>query len=206
MSNKKEASPQKVAANRANAKRSTGPTTPAGKAKASQNSYRHGFYAKSMFPNERVRAQDEAAYEMLYKAIRDYYSPRGSEEERLVEQLAKENLRRVRVEKIEQQAIAESGVHAFMHSCFIPNILRCETTASHEIRRLTERLEALQEKRGDEEAEFGSEEGEEGDAAGTPAVTCPEPPVTPSGEATELPESCDGQEPAAPLPAPLAAD
>jgi hypothetical protein len=192
MSNKKKASPQKLAANRSNAKRSTGPTTLAGKAKASQNSYRHGFYANSMFPNEQVRAQDEAEYEMLYKALRDYYSPRGSEEERLVEQLAKENLRRVRVERIEQEAIAKNGAGAFVHSNFIPNILRCETTASHEIRRLTERLEALQEKRFAEEAELELEsEGLDGsDAAGEPEAACPELPAD-DPNSDESAEACN---------------
>ena len=107
-----------------------------------------------------------------------------------MEQLAKEYLLRNRVERIEQQAIAKSEVGAFVHPNFIPNIHRCTTAASREIRELTERLEALQEERfAEEEAELESEEGDEGDAAGAPAAACPKPPVTPSGEATAPPES-----------------
>ena len=159
----KAVSSQKLAANRANAKRSTGPKTLAGKAKASQNSYKHGFHSKHLFPNDKLRTQDGADYEMLCNGLRDYYSPQGFAEQSLVEQLAKEYLRRNRVERIEQQEVAKSGVAAYVHTSFIPNIHRCTTAASREIRELTERLEALQEERfAEEEAELESEEGDEG--------------------------------------------
>ena len=178
MSDDKEVSPQKLAANRANAKRSTGPKTLAGKDKASQNAYKHGFHSKHLFPNEKLRTQDGADFEMLYNGLREYYSPQGFAEHSLVEQLAKEYLRRARVERIEQETVAKSGMGAYMHASLIPNILRCETAASHEIRRLTERLETLRERRfAEEEAELESEQGEDGDAAGAPAVTCLEPPT-----------------------------
>ena len=58
--NKKESSPHQIAANRANAKHSSGPRTVAGKAKAAQNSYKHGFFALRLFPNDKLRAQDAA--------------------------------------------------------------------------------------------------------------------------------------------------
>lgn len=44
-------SERRIAANRANAQKSTGPKTPEGKANAAQNARRHGFRAKSLMPS-----------------------------------------------------------------------------------------------------------------------------------------------------------
>ena len=43
------ASPAQIAANRTNAQRSTGPTSPEGKARAASNSFKHGLYAPKHF-------------------------------------------------------------------------------------------------------------------------------------------------------------
>ena len=45
------ASPAQIEANRANAKRSTGPRTAAGKARSASNSFRHGFFSLQNFEN-----------------------------------------------------------------------------------------------------------------------------------------------------------
>jgi hypothetical protein len=47
---------RQIAANRANAKRSTGPKSRAGKARASQNAYRHGLTASMTMDADRVNA------------------------------------------------------------------------------------------------------------------------------------------------------
>jgi hypothetical protein len=46
----KPVSPQKLAANRANAQHSTGPKTPEGKDKSKQNGRKHGFFARQPIP------------------------------------------------------------------------------------------------------------------------------------------------------------
>jgi hypothetical protein len=205
----KPVSPRKLAANRANAKRSTGPKTQAGKAKASQNAYKHGFHAKRLFPNEEVRAQDGADYEMVYHGLQTHYSPKGFVENLLVEEVATLYLRQARLLKFDQELqTGKNAGWAFAvgGGCCssMSNIIRYETAATRRIQQVTERLEALQEKRSAEEAELGFEEGEDGDAAGALTVMCPEPPVTPSGEATEPPKTCDAREAAASLSKPLA--
>jgi hypothetical protein len=58
----KPLSPEKLAANRTNAQHSTGPQTSAGKEKSAQNSYKHGFYSKRLFPTSRDRDRDGADY------------------------------------------------------------------------------------------------------------------------------------------------
>jgi hypothetical protein len=53
-------SPEQLAANRANAAKSTGPRTPQGKVRSSQNARKHGFTA-STFAIVRVEELDEVA-------------------------------------------------------------------------------------------------------------------------------------------------
>jgi hypothetical protein len=55
---------RQIAANRANAKRSSGPRSRAGKARASQNAYRHGLAARMGIDADRITALDELAREI----------------------------------------------------------------------------------------------------------------------------------------------
>ena len=55
---------RQIAANRANAKRSTGPKSRAGKARASQNAYRHGLTACMTMDADGVSAVDASAREI----------------------------------------------------------------------------------------------------------------------------------------------
>ena len=55
---------RQIAANRANAKRSSGPKSRAGKARASQNAYRHGLAARMTMDADRVSAVAALAREI----------------------------------------------------------------------------------------------------------------------------------------------
>jgi hypothetical protein len=103
---KKSVSSQKLAANRKNAQRSTGPQTPAGKQQSSQNSYKHGFYALRLFPNKELLAQDEADYNRVLAAYRRHYAPVGDLENLSVEKIAVESLRLARLLGHEQKILA----------------------------------------------------------------------------------------------------
>src|ERR1035438_7662813 len=63
-------SPRRLAANRANAAKSTGPITPEGKARSAQNSRKHGFTA-STFAVVRLEELDETAN--LRQDLIDFY-------------------------------------------------------------------------------------------------------------------------------------
>src|ERR1039458_6657131 len=54
-------SPERLAANRANAAKSTGPGTPQGKARSAQNARKHGF-TSSTFSLVRLEDVDEVSY------------------------------------------------------------------------------------------------------------------------------------------------
>jgi hypothetical protein len=74
----------KADSNRINARRSTGPRTPAGKARASRNATRHGLTARAvLLPDE-----DAGAFARLARRLRDELRPEGPVERLLVERVA----------------------------------------------------------------------------------------------------------------------
>jgi hypothetical protein len=78
-------SPEQLAANRANAARSTGPRTPEGKARSSQNARKHGFTA-STFAVVRLEDLNEVAH--LREDLIETYRPVNSQELFAVERIA----------------------------------------------------------------------------------------------------------------------
>ena len=77
-------SKQRLEANRANAKRSTGPKTRAGKERSRLNAYRHGLTARLLLDGE-----DAAEFERLRKQLLQDYSPQSILGVELVEDIAK---------------------------------------------------------------------------------------------------------------------
>lgn len=86
--------PEKLAANRANAQHSTGPKTDDGKARVSQNAVKHGLTSKDII----VRPDEREEFEALQADLLAEIAPFGALEGLLFEQLlhAAWNLRRVR--------------------------------------------------------------------------------------------------------------
>lgn len=76
--------PARAAVNRANARRSTGPKTAAGKAVVARNSIGHGIYALSPVVEGLESAQDWEAYR---QAMLDSLEPQGMLEETLAERI-----------------------------------------------------------------------------------------------------------------------
>ena len=82
---KKPVSPKRLAANRANAARSTGPRSAQGKARSAQNSRKHGFTA-SVFAVVRLEELDEVA--RLREDLIACYRPVNSQELFAIERIA----------------------------------------------------------------------------------------------------------------------
>ena len=82
---RKPVSQKQIAANRANAARSTGPRTPEGKARSAQNACKHGFTASS-FAVIRLEELDEVA--RLKDDLVAVYQPANSQELFAVERIA----------------------------------------------------------------------------------------------------------------------
>jgi hypothetical protein len=78
------ASEKQVQANRANAKRSTGPKTEPGKALSRRNAYKHGLTAQTIV----IGDEDPKAFDRLRAELEEEYNPRPGIERELVERLA----------------------------------------------------------------------------------------------------------------------
>jgi hypothetical protein len=84
----------KLAANRANAQKSTGPKTAEGRANSSRNSFKHGLYSKRLVTSR----EQAAALDALKADLRAEHQPANQTEEILVNELAEQfwRLRRAR--------------------------------------------------------------------------------------------------------------
>ncbi|HEY1505414.1 MAG TPA: hypothetical protein VGF92_13995 [Stellaceae bacterium] len=78
------ASPARIAANRRNAKKSTGPKTAVGKAAASHNAMKHGLHAKDVVCAE----EDSREYQEVAEAVFADLAPVGTVEELLADRIA----------------------------------------------------------------------------------------------------------------------
>ena len=86
-----------IAANRRNAKKSTGPKTPEGKATSCMNALRHGLRAeKAVLPNE-----NEEEYAKIHMGLQDLYQPQTIPEQDLVDQAVLAKWKLIRAEVFE---------------------------------------------------------------------------------------------------------
>jgi hypothetical protein len=161
----KPVSPQKLAANRKNAKRSTGPRTSKGKQRASQNSYKHGFFGIRLFPNHELIARDGADYKRIFRAYWSHYSPVGDVEKLYVEKIAVESLRLARVLGHEQKVFAWKNP---FEQRSVDKIVRYESSVSRQLEKAIDQLERLQEAREAESNQFEPSGLESDDAFSEP--------------------------------------
>jgi hypothetical protein len=102
----KMTSERQKAANRANARHSTGPKTPEGKAVVRLNACRHGLFARDVVLPE----EDADAFEDLWNQVRANLSPEGPIEEFLVDRVVNAMWRLWRLTRAET-ALFHSRIH-----------------------------------------------------------------------------------------------
>ena len=168
-----------------NAQRSHGPTTEAGKAKAAQNSYKHGFFALRLFPNDKLRAQDAADYNMVYNRLKSHYVPVGFMEHFWLEKIATESLRLNRVLGYGQEVL---GWEMAFESPSVDRLLRYESTINRNFAYAVQTLEQLQAKRKEAADQLDeATEPESDDSAKEPQDTPHEPSPAPQDSGREEP-------------------
>ncbi len=94
-------SQKRIDANRANAKRSTGPKTPEGKANASRNAVQHGLCASTFV----LENEDENAYRTMRDTYLDRFGPHDQVEIDLVDRIVHANWNLQRSWNIENQTL-----------------------------------------------------------------------------------------------------
>ena len=101
-----EPSPERVAANRRNAQRSTGPRTPEGKARSSLNAVRHGLCAAGVISSE----ESPEAFEAIRQQLAAEWRPASVLELAMVDQIAELLWRRRRVAAVEVTALEATEI------------------------------------------------------------------------------------------------
>jgi hypothetical protein len=161
------ATPSQIAANQANAQKSTGPETEEGKAKSAMNRLTHGFAsARSIIPGE-----DPAAFHALLDELRIEHHPASPTEEILVEKMAQTQWLTQRALNLQGEAFLEL---ALKQESGVPKhlglLIRYYTTADRAFHRAHNELIKAQKQR--KNSEIGFEPQKAADPAlKTPAET-----------------------------------
>ena len=163
------ASEAQIAANQANARRSTGPVTPEGKARSARNALKHGLTARHLV----IQPDEQAEFDELQAALLDEIDPRGALETLTFRELlhAAWNLQRLR--RIESEFCA-LGPEEYANSggeAAYDRLSRYQSRAQRAYYRALAELRALQTNR-------ALREQNSADAAGT----APAPPLAHIGK------------------------
>src|SRR3984957_1201238 len=208
-----------VDANRRNAQNSTGPKTPEGKDKSRRNGLQHGLTAKTCM----LEDEDPEALVDLLNEIREKFNPKDTDEDFLVERMAKARFKYNRIMPLEAaiyslglpvdrtpkeitEALGVNGQRAWAYmrdangGNALSKLARYETSLLREYDRSREELEKLQKIRAARPAPppVADELRREPDPPITPTKS-PQPETTTPEPHTQNPEP-------APLPSPEPAD
>lgn len=131
-------SPRRIAANRQNATKSTGPKTPTGKSVSSWNSTRHGLLSKRL---PLIYGQSKKQFSRLLASLKQDLEPVGTLEEVLVEKIAQEYWRLGAAASHEVEALSREKP---FRDTSIDKILRYQTTINRQLFQAMNQLERLQ--------------------------------------------------------------
>jgi hypothetical protein len=138
------ATPAQVAANQANSKLSTGPTSAEGKARSSRNSFKHGLYSKQLvLPDE-----DPAELDSLRASLRAEHEPINTTEDMLVNDLAENFWRLRRMREREAFAMQPENIATWVELGLLAVVQRTMGSAERGFHKSLAALRRLQKDRG----------------------------------------------------------
>jgi hypothetical protein len=138
------ATPAQVAANQANSQKSTGPTSPSGKARSSRNSFKHGLYSKELvLPNE-----DPAELDQLRASLRAEHQPINTTEDILVNDLTENFWRLRRMREFETRAMLPENILHWHQTGLLAVVQRTMASAERGFHKTLTALRRLQKDRG----------------------------------------------------------
>jgi hypothetical protein len=139
------ASIAQITANQANAKRSTGPISPLGKARASQNARRHGFTARNL----KITDEDRAEFTELEAAMRLKTRPADCLEEEIFHRILTHTWNLRRIETFEALILAETDplAEADPHAANLERYARYRRDLERGLYRAIKELSKLQTER-----------------------------------------------------------
>lgn len=139
--------------NRANAQRSTGPTSTQGKARSSQNAFKHGLYSKKLV----IQGEDAADLDRLREDLRAEHQPANETESILVNEMAEQFWRLRRMRELEARAFTPENLDGWIESGILPIILRNMASAERGFHKALASLRRLQQDRGFVPSKSGGE-------------------------------------------------
>jgi hypothetical protein len=155
---KQPASAAKAQTARENGKKSHGPETATGKARSSQNAYKHGFFANRLFATREQWEKDGAEYQSNLRGLIEHYQPIGYMENLLVEKIAAGYFRSSRLVGHEQKVF---GLTVPFETRSANTLPRYQSTIERQLAKDTEHLERLQAQRKADTASIADDDGDE---------------------------------------------
>ena len=141
------ASVKQLAANRTNAKKSTGPRTESGKARSRLNSWKHGLTAAEIA----VGNEDPSKFDTLRADLWDQFQPEVGLESVLLDRLAGYAWRLSRVPVLEARCFYGKLRFDFTSAGLLQPLSRYETALLNAFNRTLQQLLVLQDRRRSEE-------------------------------------------------------
>ena len=170
------ATPKQIAANRANAKKSTGPVTPEGKAKSALNAYSYGFTGGIYF----LEGEDPEEFHDLLDALTEEFVPATSTEQILVEKMVHNQWLSLRATRLQSQILfCNPTVMTIPKDLGL--LLRYQTTADRAFHKAHNELVKAQKQRKNSEIGFVSQNPVEAPSEAPPEATKKaQPPFNPT--------------------------
>ncbi len=130
--------------NRANSQHSTGPSSSIGKARSSQNSFKHGLYSQELI----IQGEDPVEFDHLRSTLRNEHQPANTTEEILVDELAQHFWRMRRFRELEARAWTPENLDSWMENGMLALINRSMASAERSFHKTLTALAKLQHTRG----------------------------------------------------------